>query len=62
MELSKELWICLMIISILVIGTITSKSFWSLVRKKKCPHCNGDKMVHFDDEGDGLWEKCEHCQ
>ncbi len=61
MKLSFEAWITILIIVSLILGTITSKSFWWIIRNK-CKHCNGKKKIHFDDANGGFWENCEHCK
>lgn len=43
-----------------LLATVTSPHFWMIVnRKKKCKHCYGEGYV--EHVGEGLYEKCEHC-
>ena len=61
MKLPIELWATICILTIIIIGTVTSKSFWSII-KRKCKECKGDGIIHFDDANGGFWEYCEHCK
>jgi len=58
MKLPFEIWILTICLLSIIIGTITSKSFWQLI-KKKCKHCDGERYIEI--VGEGFWEKCEHC-
>lgn len=45
----------------IVVGTLTSRGFWQLFKKKNvCTECDGTNEVHID--GEDIWVKCEQCQ
>lgn len=64
MMMPFEVWYALLIFALailaILIGTLTSRSFWEIVkRRKKCKHCYGAGYV--EHVGEGIYEKCEHC-
>ena len=43
----------------IILGTITSRSFWAWLKVKLCKHCHGTGLIYHI--GEGIEEPCEHC-